>query len=132
MGKNFSLSELQQDYDAVILALGELQREIPALSDLSWAKNGIEINRKTFETSIPGIYLAGDNSGIEEASSAMMEGRIAGLSAAEKILGKKNQIVKERKENQEELEELRRGPFGEKIRIGNQKLLDEARKNGLY
>ncbi|MCB8818050.1 FAD-dependent oxidoreductase [Desulfosporosinus shakirovi] len=35
------------------------------------------------ETSIPGIFAAGDVSGIEEASSAMIEGRIAGLAAAE-------------------------------------------------
>ena len=33
-------------------------------------------------TSIPGIYVAGDVSGIEEASSAMIEGRIAGVSVA--------------------------------------------------
>ncbi len=33
------------------------------------------------ETSIPGIYAAGDVSGIEEASSAMIEGRIAGIAA---------------------------------------------------
>ncbi|MFV0464469.1 MAG: FAD-dependent oxidoreductase [Lachnospiraceae bacterium] len=34
------------------------------------------------ETSIPGIFAAGDVSGIEEASSAMIEGRIAGIAAA--------------------------------------------------
>lgn len=34
------------------------------------------------ETSLPGIFVAGDVSGIEEASSAMIEGRMAGLSAA--------------------------------------------------
>lgn len=33
-------------------------------------------------TSVPGIFAAGDVSGIEEASSAMIEGRIAGLAAA--------------------------------------------------
>lgn len=33
-------------------------------------------------TSIPGIYAAGDVSGIEEASSAMIEGRMAGIAAA--------------------------------------------------
>lgn len=33
-------------------------------------------------TSIPGIFAAGDVAGIEEASSAMIGGRIAGLSAA--------------------------------------------------
>ena len=34
-------------------------------------------------TSIPGIYVAGDVSGIEEASSAMIEGRMAGIAASE-------------------------------------------------
>ncbi|MCI1208902.1 MAG: FAD-dependent oxidoreductase [Treponema sp.] len=34
------------------------------------------------ETSIKGIFAAGDVSGIEEASSAMIEGRIAGIRAA--------------------------------------------------
>lgn len=37
------------------------------------------------ETSIPGIYAAGDVSGIEEASSAMIEGRIAGIAAAARL-----------------------------------------------
>ena len=34
------------------------------------------------ETSIPGLFAAGDVSGIEEASSAMIEGRMSGLAAA--------------------------------------------------
>ena len=34
-------------------------------------------------TSIPGVFVAGDVSGIEEASSAMIEGRMAGVVAAE-------------------------------------------------
>ncbi len=36
------------------------------------------------ETSIPGIFAAGDVVGIEEASSAMIQGRIAGMAAAER------------------------------------------------
>lgn len=34
-------------------------------------------------TSLPGVFVAGDVSGIEEASSAMIEGRMAGIAAAE-------------------------------------------------
>jgi thioredoxin reductase/Fe-S-cluster-containing hydrogenase component 2 len=34
------------------------------------------------QTTVEGVFAAGDVSGIEEASSAMIEGRIAGLSAA--------------------------------------------------
>ncbi len=33
-------------------------------------------------TTVPGVYAAGDVSGIEEASSAMIKGRLAGLAAA--------------------------------------------------
>ncbi len=47
------------------------------------AKGGlIPVCNEYGETSIPGIYTAGDVSGIEEASSAMLEGRISGLAAA--------------------------------------------------
>lgn len=34
------------------------------------------------ETSLQGVFVAGDVSGVEEASSAMIEGRIAGIAAA--------------------------------------------------
>jgi thioredoxin reductase len=37
------------------------------------------------ETSVPGIFVAGDASGIEEASTAIIEGRIAGLAIANKL-----------------------------------------------
>jgi succinate dehydrogenase/fumarate reductase flavoprotein subunit len=37
------------------------------------------------ETSIKGLYVAGDASGIEEASTAIIEGRIAGLAIAHSL-----------------------------------------------
>ncbi len=79
---------------------------------------------ENLETTVPGIYVAGDVSGIEEASAAMLEGRLAGLSAAES-LGKKapppgKEVVVR------ELKELRAGPFGEKARRGKDKMFEEA------
>jgi len=70
----------------------------------------------TMRTSHPDIWVAGDASGIEEASAAMVEGRIAGFSAA-KALGCK---VKEEsfKEYWTRLDHLRAGEVGEKIRGG--------------
>jgi len=79
---------------------------------------------ENLETTVPGIYVAGDVSGIEEASAAMLEGRLAGLSAAES-LGKelpppgKEAVIKE-------LKDLRAGPFGEKARRGKDKMYREA------
>jgi pyruvate/2-oxoglutarate dehydrogenase complex dihydrolipoamide dehydrogenase (E3) component len=37
------------------------------------------------ETTVPGVYIAGDVSGIEEANSAMEEGRLAGVASAEAL-----------------------------------------------
>jgi sarcosine oxidase subunit alpha len=109
----------------ILSQAGAKQTYIPALGGY------INLHNKNMETSIPGLFVAGDISGIEEASSAMMEGRIAGLSAAEKVIGSKPALMEERTRNRLELKELREGPFGERIRIGNQKLHEEAIKNGL-
>ncbi len=69
-------------------------------------------------TSVEGLYVAGDVGGIEEASSAMIEGAIAGLSAA-KSLNKKIEAFKAKLcELQDELGRLRSGPVGEHIRCG--------------
>ena len=64
------------------------------------------------ETSIQGIFVAGDVSGIEEASSAMIEGRIAGIAAAY-YLGyiEKDELEAKTKENQAALDGLRQGMF---------------------
>lgn len=69
------------------------------------------------ETSIPGIFVAGDVSGIEEASSAMIEGRIAGITAAE-YLGYIDTAERDEKvkENEDALEGLRQGMFAPKNR----------------
>jgi sarcosine oxidase subunit alpha len=109
----------------ILSQAGAKQTYIPELGGY------INLHNENMETSVPGVFIAGDISGIEEASSAMMEGRIAGLSAAEKVTGGSPELKEERSKNQLELKELREGPFGEKIRSGNQKLYQEVRKNGL-
>ena len=62
------------------------------------------------------IWIAGDAAGIEEASAAMVEGRIAGLAAAESL----GLEVDKGKfcEYHARLESLRRGEVGAKIRSG--------------
>ena len=87
----------------------------------------VALHDDSMQTSVKGVYVAGDASGIEEASTAMIEGKIAGLAAA-MTLGK----TRDRKlleHYRRELECLRAGPFGEKPRIAKQKItkLVEAR-----
>lgn len=63
-------------------------------------------------TSLPGIYAAGDVSAIEEASSAMIEGRMAGVCASG-YLGyiDEEAVKKELKELDDALNGLRQGMF---------------------
>ena len=76
------------------------------------------------ETSVPGIFIAGDAAGVEEASSAMITGRISGLKIAERLeKGSLKDIKKGLKEQFSSLEKLRKGPFGEHIRKGLEKRL---------
>lgn len=78
----------------------------------------VPLRNEYMETTVSGIYVAGDAAGVEEASSAMIEGRVAGLNAA-KSLGYDNGTYNDKlHEALKQLESLRSGPVGEKIRQG--------------
>ncbi len=87
----------------------------------------VPFRNENMETSVDSIYVAGDASSIEEASSAMLEGRLAGLDAVEKLKGSTPEITRLKEHVKKSLKELREGPFGEKIREGEKKMLEEER-----
>jgi sarcosine oxidase subunit alpha len=112
--------------DTVCLAVGltpstRLLHQTEVKMDfVSEAGGYVALHDKFMQTSRKGIFVAGDSSGIEEASTAMIEGKITGISAA-RFLGYKN-VKKLQKKYIEELEKLREGPFGEKSRIAKKKI----------
>ena len=78
------------------------------------------------QTSVDSIFVCGDAVGIEEASSAMMEGYLTGLNVA-KHLGKNHpneELLIKHYESQ--LDMLRDGPFGIKTKIGLAKMKEET------
>ncbi len=80
------------------------------------------LHDRTMETTVSGIYAAGDASGIGEANTAMTEGKIAGLSCV-KILGLATAETEEELEDAyKELHLLRSGSFGERARSGKEKV----------
>lgn len=89
---------------------------------------------ENMRTSLPNVYVCGDVSGIEEASTAMLEGRIAGGHAAISLTGKKSGTVEIIADAQAQLSAIRQGPFGEKAACGKTKLcaLGETTRNDLY
>jgi len=79
---------------------------------------------ENMETSVPGVYVAGDLAGIEEASTAMEEGQLAGVAAAEALGLVSPEVAEERRgETEHDLAALRLGPFGERRAQAKQKLL---------
>ncbi len=64
------------------------------------------------------IYIAGDVAGVEEASIAMVEGKIAGLSAAFSIGHQGENFVRDYHAAKKQLKALRSGPISAKICAG--------------
>lgn len=60
LGKDISLNELTDEYDALVLALGAVEPALFEGSQIRLAARGIEIDKKTFETSVPGIFAGGN------------------------------------------------------------------------
>ena len=82
----------------------------------------VPIINSQHQTSIKSIFVCGDVVGIEEASSAMMEGYLTGLFVAHYLnhSHKDHEMLVEHYENQLSL--LRNGPFGIKTKVGLTKL----------
>lgn len=75
----------------------------------------VPLHDDNMETTVPGIYVAGDITGVEEASSAMEEGKLAGIAAAASLGYLDQEKAKELKDEvQVRLSALRTGAFGEK------------------
>ncbi|MEO0009490.1 MAG: FAD-dependent oxidoreductase [candidate division WOR-3 bacterium] len=79
---------------------------------------------ENLQTSVPGVYVAGDVSGIEEASTAILEGRIAGAHAFLSLKGRDANPEAEAiiHDARQELAVIRQGPFGEKAARGKKQL----------
>ncbi|PKK96407.1 MAG: pyridine nucleotide-disulfide oxidoreductase [Tenericutes bacterium HGW-Tenericutes-3] len=74
------------------------------------------------QTSIESVFVCGDSFGIEEASSAMMEGYLTGLYVSSYLNKKHPNYLKETQYYESQLSLLRDGPFGIKTQVGLEKL----------
>jgi len=123
--------ETQIDCDVICLAVG-LSPTTEILSQAGCAMRyvpqlcGYVPKRdRTLRTTHPGFWVAGDASGIEEASAAMVEGRIAGLCAANSLGLPVDMNMLDEYESR--LAALRAGEVGAKIREGINNVLFETR-----
>ena len=117
-------SERDLDCDCLCIAAG-----LSPLTELMWQAGcrmkyipqlggHVAIRNEHMETSVSGLYVAGDAAGVEEASAAMAEGRLAGLSAAYALGLGEDTFSSLSGECLRQLSELRSGSAGAKIRSG--------------
>lgn len=117
-------TEFEIETDVLCISVG-----LSPLTELLWQRGcemkyvpelggHVPVRNKNLETSISGIYVAGDVAGVEEASSAMVEGRLAGLCAAKALGNVSANLDDKRKDCLEQLNSLRSGHVGEKILSG--------------
>jgi len=135
--KNFKFidgTEKELDVDTICLAVG-----LSPLSDLLWhagckmkyiSELGgyVALRDDNLKTTKDNIYIAGDVAGIEEASSAMLEGNIAGLNAAVSLGCSCKDFQQQNNKLKSELSELRANPLSEKVKEGINKVLIKGKR----
>lgn len=122
-------TEMEFDVDVMCISVGltplnELlamrgceMKYVPQLSGF------VPVRNDNYETTIENIFAAGDTTGVEEASAAMVEGYLAGLCAAAKI-GYTTDDFDDRKEDfVKQLSALRSGPVGKHILSGIEQIV---------
>lgn len=123
-------TEKQIEVDTICLATG-----LSPLTELAWIAGcqfhfipelggHLPIHNRYMETTADGIYVAGDITGIEEASTAMEEGKLAGINAAA-ALGFYSREQQEELSQQvwNRLDALRCGYFGQKRKTAKDKMI---------
>lgn len=132
-GKPVAGSEVEFDVDLVCLAVGlspnvELTRLLSCEHMYLRALGGwTPLHDERMETSLKGVYVCGDVAGVEEASVAIEEGKLAGIGASCELLSREefNTLVEE---SWRRLDELRSGPFGEPRKEAKRLILREFKR----
>lgn len=126
-------SEQQVDVDTIAIAAGLkpliqlLKMQGCEMHYFPELGGWVPLHDQNMETSCSGIYVVGDAAGVEEANTALEEGRLAGTHAAERLgylsTAESNKI---KKQIWERLKSLRMGPFGQSRQQAKELLLQKG------
>jgi len=123
-------TEEKIDVDLVCIATG-----LTPLTELAWIAGckhsyvselggWVPYHDDNLETTVPGIYVAGDITGIDEASTAMEEGRIVGVSVAEAFgYISSYEATLTREQAFSRIREFHANPLGKSVERGREKVL---------
>jgi NADPH-dependent glutamate synthase beta subunit-like oxidoreductase/ferredoxin len=85
-----SLEKLRKDFDAVFVAFGALNAGQVEAMGLTTSKNGVEIDSKTYQTNLPGVFAGGDAVRKRRLTvRAVADGKEAAVSIVQYLSGSK-------------------------------------------
>lgn len=121
-------TEQKLEVDTIVLAVGLTpSSEIPFQARCKMAHipelgGSVALHGDDLETDVLGLYVAGDTSGIEEATTAILEGKIAGADVALRLGRVADDAERIKARAKRDIEDFRRGPFGERPKKGKEKI----------
>jgi sarcosine oxidase subunit alpha len=125
-------TEFDIDCDCICLAVGltpliDLFQQVKCrMVHIGELGGLVPLHDSGMKTTNPDVFVAGDASGIEEATTAILGGRIAGAKAYESLYGRSAKVDEIVAEANHELKTLRSGSTGERIRWGRERVLKEV------
>ena len=89
IGKHLSISDLQRDYDAVLMAAGELEERDADNLGLEYPIKGVQIDRNILQTCSKGVFIGGTATGRKSRMTvrAVADGKVAAVCIDQYISG---------------------------------------------
>jgi thioredoxin reductase len=122
-------TEKRLTVDTICLAVG-----LSPMAELAWLAGcefayvpelggHVPVHDENMRTTLDGVYVAGDLTGIEEAHTAIEEGKVAGIAVAEGLGYLDTEKALELKQKAwSHLDALRKGPFGQSRAEGKMRI----------
>ncbi len=138
VNKNFQpIQGTEKEFDVDVVAIAAGMKPLSELANMANCKKTyisklggwVPLHNENMESTEKGIYVVGDTTGVEEANTALEEGRLAGIDVAAKLKKLSNSESKNiKKRINKRLKDLRLGPFGEDRLKVKKKLIKEYNK----
>ncbi len=88
VGTDLSMEDLQKDFGAVFMAVGQLKPGEAESMDLEETSNGIKVNGKTYQTNLQGVFAGGDAVHKRKLTvRAVADGKEAAVSISQYLSG---------------------------------------------
>lgn len=88
IGRDASLLELKREYDAVLLAVGDVRDGRNEWASLTFGSQGLQVDRASMMTSMEGVFAAGGALlPLKHAVRAVADGRAAAYAMSEYLMG---------------------------------------------